>query len=134
MMVAPSAKAVGTCTSAFASDTLWKPVRNTTGGLLIDPLNDSGGGSGSSNVDIYGTEATSSAPAGSAIDWYSQGTSSCFQFRMRIAASAVSGSRIDNQLWVVGLGTGIDTNAWMVVDGENSGTNYVRILDSSAVE
>ena len=131
VVVAPSAKAVGTCTSTFASDTLWQPVRNTTGGLLTDPLNDVSGSGGNTNVDIYGTEATSSAPAGSAIDWYSSGSSSCFQFRMRIVATAVTGGKLDNQLWVVGLGTGATTNAWMVVNADNTGNNKVEIYNST---
>ena len=122
--VAPQASAA-TCTSTFASDTLWQPVRNTTGGLLTDPLNDVSGSGGNTNVDIYGTEATSSAAAGSAIDWYSTGSSSCFQFRMRVAQSPITGSRIDNQLWIVGLGTSSTTNGWMVVDGNNNNPNYV---------
>ena len=128
--VAPQASAA-TCTSTFASDTLWQPVRNTTGGLLTDPLNDVSGSGGNTNVDIYGTEATSSAAAGSAIDWYSTGTSSCFQFRMRVAATAVSGSKLDNKLWIVGLGTGASTNAWMVVNADNSGNNKVEIYNAT---
>ena len=93
--IAPSL-AAGTCTGAFPADSSWKPVRNTTGGLLTDPLNDTGNSnSNNSNADIYGTEATSSAPAGSAIDWYSNGngTGACFQFRMRIAQSAAQARR-----------------------------------------
>ena len=128
------AKAANTCSGAFPADSLWKPVRNTTGGLLTDPLNDAGGSANNSQSDIYGTEATSTTPAGSAIDWYSNGTSGCFQFRMRIAASALNGSRINNNLWIVGLGTNTTTNAFMVVDGDNAGSNSVRIFNGSAVE
>ena len=92
-----SPASAATCTGTFASDTLWKPVRNTTGGLLTDPINDVGSGSDGTNVDIYGTEATATTPAGSAIDWYSTGSSGCFQFRMRLAANAVTGGKLDNK-------------------------------------
>ncbi len=127
------ASAAGTCTSTFPQDSSWKPVRNTTGGLLTDPLNDVGGGANNSDGDIYGTEATTTSAAGSAIDWYSRGTGDCFQFRMRIAQSALSGSRIDNRLWIVGLGTGTTTKAFMVVNGNNSGSNSVEIFNGSSV-
>ena len=127
------ASAANTCTGAFPTDSLWKPVRNTSGGLLTDPLNDAGSSNANnSQSDIYGTEATSTSPAGSAIDWYSNGTSGCFQFRMRLAKSALNGSRIDNNLWIVGLGTGSTTNAFMVVDGDNKDPNSVRIFNGAA--
>ena len=132
--VAPQASASGTCTSTFAADTLWKPVRNTTGGLLTDPLNDLNANSDrGTGVDIYGSEATASAAAGSAIDWYSQGTSSCFQFRMRVAASAVSSGKLESNIWVVGLGTSLTTNAWMMIDSDGKGANQVKILNSATV-
>ena len=100
--------------------------------LLTDPLNDAGGSANNSQSDIYGAEATATTPAGSAIDWYSNGTSGCFQFRMRVAASALNGSRINNNLWIVGLGTGSTTNAFMVVDGDNKDPNSVRIFNGAA--
>jgi hypothetical protein len=129
-LVAISPAAAGTCTGAFPEDSSWKPVRSPNGGLLTDPLNDVSG-SDNTNVDIYGTEATSTVPAGSAIDWYSMGTSGCFQFRMRIAQSAVDGSNIDNKQWSVGLGTGSTTKAWMVVNGNNSSPHQVWIYDGT---
>ena len=125
--ITPQAEAVAAstpCTTQFPVDSLWKPIRNTTGGVLTDPSGDSGG---SSNVDIYGTEATASAAARSAIDWYSTGINGCFQFRMRILASAINGSRIDNNLWQLAVGTGSTIKAWIVVNGENAGNNDVTI-------
>ena len=81
--------------------------------------------------DIVGTVASGSTAAVAALDWYSTGTSGCFFFRMRIAASAITKSRINNNLWIVGLGTGSTTKAWMVVDGNNTDPNYVRIIDGA---
>ena len=100
---------------------------------MTDPAADVGSGSNNSNMDIIGTTATASSPASAAIDWYSTGTSGCFFFRMQIAASALNGSRIDNNEWIVGLGTGSTTKAWMVVNGNNSDPNNVAIYNGSVV-
>lgn len=107
----------------FPIESKWIPVRGPNGSLLTDPLNDVQGSGDLTNVDIYGTVATETATAGSAIDWFSTGTGGCFMFRMRVYAPATNsnGTNIDGYQWVVGLGTGTTAKAWMVVNGDNSG-------------
>ena len=126
IVTAPMAKA-SACT--FPADSLWVPVKNTSGSVLTDPAADVAGSGNNTNVDIVGTVASGSSPAVSAIDWYSTGTSGCFFFRMRVAATAIKSGRIDNNLWILSLGTGSTVKAWMVVNGNNSDPNTVKIYD-----
>lgn len=74
-IIAPAARAAA-CT--FPTDDLWVAVKDSSGAVLTDPAADVGSGSNNSDMDIVGTAATASAPAGAAIEWYSTGSAGCF--------------------------------------------------------
>lgn len=110
-------------TQYFPQESKWIPVRSPSGGSITDPTSDVQGSGNLTNVDIYGTDATETSAAGSAVDWYSTGSAGCFMFRMRVYASATNsaGDNIDQYMWILGLGTGSTANGWMVVNGDPNG-------------
>ena len=108
--------------TACAYPSTWHTVYGPNNTTLTDVNGENGI---SNNQDMY-------APSGDLLEWQSTGVNGCFFFRMQLAASAVRSSRIDNNLYIVGLGSGNQTRAYVIVNGQNSDPGFVEIYDGSA--